>query len=113
MGEQDASGAAACRYFLTCTGLTSMGVKVPFSLIGPVDARALSGRNTFVRAYYDAEDRLVRFEKVVYGDVELSHRYAYNRDGSLAEAEVALFDMEPIRLCLDNRYQDNTGAARP
>ncbi len=58
------------RYFTTYTG-----VKLPFKLVNPLDAREVENRNTYFLGYFDAEDRLSGFDKVVYGEIELAHRY--------------------------------------
>ncbi|HET7544382.1 MAG TPA: DUF6156 family protein [Polyangiaceae bacterium] len=72
-----------CRYFVTYGGL-----KLPLRLIDPLEESELDNRNTFVRAYFDVAGRLTAFEKVVYGSVELAHRYTYGEDGALRRAIV-------------------------
>lgn len=75
-----------CRYFLTYTG-----VKLPFKLVTPLTAAEVDNRNTFFKGYYDGE-RLLGFDKMVYGEVELAHRYTYRADGSLERAEITDID---------------------
>ena len=87
---------ADCRYFLSYTG-----VKLPFNLVSPIPADGLGHRNTFIRAYYDAAGRLSGFEKVVYGEVELTHSYLYHDTGALRRAVVAMLDEEPSELLYD------------
>ncbi|MCI4679242.1 DUF6156 family protein [Rhodoblastus acidophilus] len=82
-----------CRYFLATSG-----VKLPMKLVNEIEPDALSNRNTFFRAYYDASGLLLRFEKMVYGDVELSHRYEYDAAGALRRAEIVMLDEEPTIL---------------
>lgn len=84
---------APCRYFLATSG-----VKLPLKLVNEIEAGALSNRNTFIRATYDAAGVLLGFEKMVYGDVELSHRYTYDADGVLRRAEILMLDEEPMIL---------------
>ncbi len=74
------------RHFLTYTG-----VKLPFNLVTPLSPAEVENRNTYFKGYY-AGDRLVGFDKVVYGEVELAHRYTYRDDGSLAGAEITDID---------------------
>jgi hypothetical protein len=92
-----------CRFFVSYTG-----VKLPFNLVNPVAAEALSNRNTFIRAYFSPAGRLSGFEKVVYGEVELSHRYQYDDAGVLRWAEIAMLDEDAVVL-----HFDETGAPVP
>jgi hypothetical protein len=73
------------RYFLTYSGL-----RLPLNLVGPLEANAIANRNTYIRATYDAEGRLASCEKLVYGEVELRHDYAYGVDGALSRARIAM-----------------------
>jgi hypothetical protein len=75
------------KFFLSYTG-----VKLPLKLVGELDEAETRNRNTFIRASYDADDRLTRMEKMVYGDVELLHVYSYRPDGTLSRAEVTIDD---------------------
>jgi hypothetical protein len=77
------------RYFVTYSG-----VRLPLRLVNPIEESELSHRNTFIRAYFDATDRLSACEKVVYGRVELSHRYSYYANGTLQRAVIATEDDE-------------------
>jgi hypothetical protein len=72
-----------CRYFVTYSG-----VKLPLKLCQPLEEAALSNRNTFFRAWYDALDRITGFQKMVYGEVELEHRYKYDENNALMMAEI-------------------------
>lgn len=85
-----------CRFFLSYTG-----IKLPFNLVNAIDAEALSNRNTFIRAYFDKAGLLSGFDKVVYGEVELSHRYQYHGNGQLSRAEIIMLDEEPAALSFD------------
>lgn len=76
-----------CRYFVSYTG-----VKLPVKMVNPLEPADLSNRNTFIRAFYDAEDRFLGFEKMVYGAVEMWHRYEYYPDGILKRAEISMDD---------------------
>jgi hypothetical protein len=58
------------RYFLSYSG-----VSLPLRLVSPLAANELQNRNTYFRAVYDEADRLVSCEKLVYGEVELTHLY--------------------------------------
>jgi hypothetical protein len=82
-----------CRYFVSYSG-----VKLPFNLVNAIAPEALSNRNTFIRGYFDPAGILLGFDKLVYGEVELSHRYAYYKDGALKSAEIIMLDEEPVLL---------------
>jgi hypothetical protein len=75
------------RYFLTYSG-----VRLPLNLVNPLESSELENRNTYFRVTYDAGGRVATCEKLVYGEVELAHAYAYRDDGSLAHARIELGD---------------------
>ena len=72
-----------CRYFVTYSG-----VKLPLKLCQPLEASSLSNRNTFFQAWYDELDRITAFQKMVYGEIEMEHRYQYYENNSLMQAEI-------------------------
>ena len=86
----------SCRYFVSYTG-----VKLPFNLVNPIDPAGLKNRNTFIRAWFDEAERLLRFEKMVYGEVELVHAYDYDAAGVLRRAEIVMMDEDPVELRFD------------
>ncbi len=61
-------GTVASRYYVSYTG-----VKLPLKMVNPLEEKDLSNRNTFIIAYYDKDERMIGFEKMVYAAVELSH----------------------------------------
>jgi len=85
-----------CRFFVTYSG-----VRLPPRLVDVIAPEALSNRNTFIRGYFDAAGVLQGFDKVVYGDVELSHRYDYHANGALSRAAIAMSDEDPVTLAFD------------
>jgi hypothetical protein len=85
-----------CRFFVSYSG-----VRLPFNLVNAIEPGALSNRNTFIRAYFDKAGTLSGFDKVVYGEVELSHRYEYHGNGRLRRAEIVMLDEEPAALSFD------------
>jgi len=85
-----------CRFFTSYSG-----VKLPFNLVNAIAADSLANRNTFIRAYFDHAGMLSGFDKVVYGEVELSHRYEYHGNGQLRRAEIVMLDEEPAALNFD------------
>ena len=68
--------------------LTYSGVKLPLQLSQELDPAALRHRNTYFRAEYDAQGRMLRCDKIVYGEVEMRHDYRWADDGSLREAVI-------------------------
>jgi hypothetical protein len=85
-----------CRFFVSYSG-----VELPFNLVNSIAAEALSNRNTFIRAYFNEAGMLTGFEKVVYGEVELAHRYQYHDNGALSRAEITMLDEDAAVLCFD------------
>lgn len=96
---------AECRFFATYSG-----VKLPLQLVTPIEADALRNRNTYMRAYFDGEGRLLACEKLVYGEVEMAHRYEYHPNGALALAEITMLDEEPAILLF---AEDGSSRGRP
>jgi hypothetical protein len=88
------------RYFLATSG-----VKLPLKLVNQIESTALTNRNTYIRAWYDGSERLLRFEKLVYGDIEVSHVYDYDADGRLRRAEILMLDEDPTVLHYDENAQ--------
>jgi hypothetical protein len=73
------------RYFVTYSGM-----KLPLRLVNQIEKAGVEHRNTYIRAEFDDQDRLVGVEKVVYGEVELVHRYHYDGDGALTAAHITM-----------------------
>jgi hypothetical protein len=78
---------SAFQYFLTYSG-----VKLPVRLVNPLSEAELANRNTYIRAQFGDGQRLMQFDKVVYGEVELTHRYHYHENGTLLSAEILMGD---------------------
>lgn len=81
--------------------LTYRGVRLPLALSEELEPASARHRGTFFRASYDADDQLVRVEKVVYGEVELEHVYDYDATGHLRQATITTPDDEPKVLSFD------------
>jgi hypothetical protein len=77
------------RYFLTYSG-----VKLPLTLLNELEPTQLENRITYFRGLYDAADRLVGLQKMVYGEIEMEHRYQYGPAGHLQRAEIIDIDGE-------------------
>lgn len=42
------------------------------------------------------------FDKIVYGEVELAHRYVYHDSGVLSRAQIIMLDEAPVMLRFDH-----------
>lgn len=71
------------RYFLTYTGIT-----LPLQLVTPLEENETDNRNTYFGAKLDEQGRIVLVHKLVYGEIELEHRYGYHDNGALQWAEI-------------------------
>ena len=71
------------RYFVSYSG-----IKLPLKLVNEITEQALDNRNTYFCGYFDAQDRLVRCQKIVYDEVESEHVYSYHANGALKRAEI-------------------------
>lgn len=61
----------SCRCFTSYTG-----IKLPLKLVDELDDESVDRRITYFKGYYDENNRLRVVEKVVYGEIEFSHRSA-------------------------------------
>jgi hypothetical protein len=81
------------RYFVSYSG-----VKLPLKLVNEITLENLHNRNTFFRSTYDAQGNMLLCQKIVYGEVDLEHRYSYNAEGKLISAQI--IDGEEVRQLL-------------
>jgi hypothetical protein len=91
---------ANCRHYVTYSG-----IKLPLKLVNPLEEADIANRNTYFRACFDEQGRMVLCQKVVYGEVELQHRYEYHDNGSLKLAEITEAADEPRVLRFDEQGQ--------
>jgi hypothetical protein len=73
------------RYFLSYSG-----IKLPLKLVNELVESDTENRNTYFRAAYDEQARMVICQKVVYGEVEMEHRYSYYDSGALEGAAITM-----------------------
>ena len=85
------------QYFLSYSGIS-----LPLNLVSPITLEELENRNTYFGANVDEQGRLVLIHKLVYGDVELSHRYGYDAGGKLEWAEIHGIDEDGRKLFFDD-----------
>lgn len=71
------------RYFVSYSG-----IKLPLKLVNEINQAGLQNRNTYYCGYYDAAERLLRCQKIVYGEVESEHIYSYYANGALKQAQI-------------------------
>lgn len=83
------------RYFVSYTG-----VKLPVKMVNPLEEADLRNRNTYIIATFDPQDRLLGFEKMVYAEIEISHKYEYDGEGVLRRAEIYM-DEETTEMLFD------------
>lgn len=76
--------ATTLRYFTSYSG-----AGLPLRLVGELAADDMRNRNTYYVGTFDSAERLVRCEKIVYGETEVCHEYDYHADGRLARATIA------------------------
>lgn len=91
-----ASTAPTIRHFVTYSG-----VKLPLRLVNELQPSDTAHRNTFFRGVFDDQDRPLRIEKVVYGEIELCHVYRYDDRGTLRQAQITDADGEVTDLAFD------------
>jgi hypothetical protein len=71
------------RYFVTYSG-----VKLPLKLVNEISEESLQNRNTYYCGHFDADDKIVCCQKIVYDEVESEHLYSYHDNGALKLAEI-------------------------
>jgi len=71
------------RYFVSYSG-----IKLPLKLVNEITEASLNNRNTYYRGYFDAQDKMLLCQKVVYGEIESEHRYQYYDNGILKQARI-------------------------
>lgn len=107
---------STCRHFVTYSG-----VRLPLKLVNELAETDIANRNTYFRAWFDDRGRLLKVEKVVYGEVELQHRYDYHANGRLMLAEITeadevrvmRFDAQGRASVAGNRTPEATDAQDP
>ena len=72
-----------CRYFVSYSG-----IKLPLPLVNEITEASLNNRHTYYRGYFDAQDKMLLCQKVVYGEVESEHQYDYYDSGVLKCAQI-------------------------
>jgi len=81
------------RYFTSYSG-----VRLPLRLVGELAVEDMRNRNTFYRGGFAADGRLLRCEKMVYGEIEVCHEYSYHPDGRLARVVIQALGEDPASI---------------
>jgi hypothetical protein len=76
-------GASVRRYFVSYSG-----VRLPFRFVTELSAAETENRNTYYKVDFNEADQVIGFDKMVYGEMEISHRYSYYPSGVLQQADV-------------------------
>lgn len=79
--QQDHTSMGTSRYFVSYSG-----IKLPLKLVNEITEDSLNNRNTYYRGYFDAQDKILLCQKIVYGEVESEHQYQYYGNGVLKHA---------------------------
>ena len=87
------------KYFLTYSGIS-----LPLQLVNPLDKSETDNRNTFFGVRLDSEGRFQQVHKLVYGEIDLEHRYGYHDNGLLSWAEIRDGD-DDVQTCLTGLRQ--------
>ena len=78
--------------------LSYSGTKLPLKLVNPLSLDEVENRNTYFGAQTDALGRTTLIHRVVYGEIDLEHRYGYYASGALSWAEILDSEGEIRRL---------------
>lgn len=73
------------RYFVSYSG-----VKLPLKMVNELTDGETKNRNSYFRVEYDDQGRITLCQKLVYGEVELEHRYRYEDSGALKAARIMM-----------------------
>ncbi len=71
------------KYYLSYTG-----AQLPLKMVNALEEAEIQNRNTYFGVCVDEKDQTTLIHKVVYGEIELEHRYGYDDSGKLAWAEI-------------------------
>lgn len=84
------------QYFLSYSG-----IDLPLNLVSPISKAELQNRNTYFGVNLDGQGRISLIHKRVYGDIELSHHYGYEKNGILQWATIHGSDGDGRKLYFD------------
>lgn len=85
-------------YFLSYSGLS-----MPLKLVGQLELGEIENRNTFFGARVNSAGQTTDIQKVVYGEIEMAHRYDYHPNGTLKSAHITNVDGEEQLLEFDDQ----------
>lgn len=71
------------RFFISYSG-----IKLPLNLVNEISPEQMHNRNTYFKATYDENGKMLLCQKIVYNEVDVQHEYTYAQDGTLAFARI-------------------------
>lgn len=98
MPESNTEAPTYDSYFLSYSG-----VRLPLKLVGELEFAEVENRNTFFGACYNEQGQALIIRKVVYGEIEMEHRYSYHENGALKSAHITNIDNEEQLLQFDEQ----------
>jgi len=91
MSDDMTAGKLPYRYFRSFSGV--MRPYIPQNEVPEVEAKTLPG---YVRAIFDPDGRVIRFEKFARGSLQFTEVYRYDeRTGTLVTATLTIVGQEP------------------
>jgi hypothetical protein len=73
------------RYFVSYSG-----IKLPLKMVNELTEGETRNRNSYFRVEYDDQRRISLCQKLVYGEVEMEHRYHYDDNDVLRKARIMM-----------------------
>lgn len=71
------------RFFISYSGM-----KLPLNLVNEISPEQMHNRNTYFKATYDDNGKMLLCQKIVYNEVDVQHEYEYSLDGTLIFARI-------------------------
>ena len=91
--QASASNLINTRFFTSYSG-----ARLPLNLVGELAPDDVRCRNSYYQGLYDIQGRLLRCEKMVYGEIEVCHEYSYHPDGRLARGVIQALGEDPASI---------------
>lgn len=88
------SEALQARYFISYTG-----ANLPLKLVNELETT--ENRMTYFIGYFNDKQQLVLVEKMVYSEIEFTHRYEYHENNVISKA-IVMEDDEERELLFDS-----------
>lgn len=79
------------RYFVTYSG-----VKLPLKLVEELTEADLGFRNTYYRSQANDAGLVTKIEKLVRGEIHITHAYSYDDAGKIQKAVIVMDEEESV-----------------